>query len=314
MFANICQSQAFLHADRETLDEALQPHVLFNYTCSDDVRMAQYRHVPTQLLPPCCVPPELMRLGSAYKVTGPQQSMLKAAVWRGMCSMTVPQLRAIVATLPGAGPIAGTGKNGSVLKKDLCQHLITSLFPDASQEDRERMLVGLMGQRAATWTDTDQAICHMVAQLDVENQQEFEPVARHAKQRMEQKLKQETEQTMADMDKRTQKCIDAATAKLKSRIEELEKEAAAREKKDLEANEQGPSAGAEAASGSASAAEPVERAAPVATGPRRTGVTPAAFKDLLPGRGKILGDFFGKHDTGKPYYKVEYYSRPLRSQ
>ena len=56
------------------------------------------------------------------------------------------------------------------------------------------------------------------------------------------------------------------------------------------------------AAGSSGPQPDAERSAP---GDRRDKVTPADFKNLLPGRGSIHGIFYGKHDPAK-YFRVEY--------
>ena len=134
----------------------------------------------------------------------------------------------------------------------------------------------------------------MVGQLDPENAQEFQGVARHARERLRQKMadnamEEAKAEMKAQMDEQLGERIKQATEKLESKLADMEKKAAG---------------------GGGVVVPRGPDAAPRAEakqGPRRANVTPKEFKQLLPGRGAITGEFFGKHDLEKKFYKFEYY-------
>ena len=279
----------------ERLNECLMPDTLFNFDCSDTPASATFEHVPTRLLPRCCLPAVgLGNVGSAYKITGPRQSLIRAAVWLGGCSsFTVPQLQAIISALKLPEISSGSGKRGNVVRSDMVQHLVKSLFPEASQEDWDRMIAALKGQAGATWKNDEEAICKMVSELDPENAREFEPLKRHAKQRWEEKQKEATKaETEEEIKKRVETCLHAAEEKLRARNDELLRAAA------------GPAREVPGHAGEASAPGPAR--AERSEGPRRTNVTPTEFKEMLPLKGQIP-DVYAKHDPAKKFYKVEYH-------
>ena len=292
--------EAFVYLKSENLEQALQPEFLFNFSCSDDIMTEEFCHVPTRLLPRCCLPPEMGNLGSAYMITGEKQSMVRAAVLQGRCFLTVPQIQAIIAALalPELTVTTESGKKRAPRKPELCQHLIRGLFPHATAEEQKSMLAGLLGQSQAEWKDEEQAVVQMVAELDPENAREFEPLRRMAKQKMEDRQTQENqEKADAEVKKRVRACMEEAEARLATRMQEMQGGSA---------SERLGEAAAPRAGGAAAAAAADEARAPRTPGFRRSAVTAVEFKMLLPGRGDIQGEFYPKSDRDKKFYKVEY--------
>ncbi|CAE7326484.1 unnamed protein product, partial [Symbiodinium sp. CCMP2456] len=284
----------FVYLDAQSIQQNLQTVFLFNFSCSDTMADEQFLHVPVRLVPRCCLGGEVGHLASAYEVYGPMETMLRAAVRDGLL-LTNPQLNAVIGALglPGPEKKTGSGTNRNIVKTDLCQYIIAHLFPSADENEKRRMLSGMLGTSKAKWKDQEASVVKMVAQLDPDNAKEFEPLVRHAKTRIEQKLREEgeanAEQKLQDTLKEH---LETAKAKWKAEMADVANKPSPADASSLNAPR------APATPAPHLRAEPAE--------PRRTGVTPPDFKSLLPGKGTLVGEMFGKHNGDKRFYKVEY--------
>ena len=212
--------------------------------------------------------------------TGPCDTLLRSALWRGL-RINLPELNSIrdCLRLPVLKKGQGTGKNKAVLKRDVAFQVVKHLFPEALQTDIERMVDVIAPARKTSanteLTDADikqHTFEFMVSQLDVENQNEFKKVVDLAREELERELKDSL-----------QKELEGA----KQKIEQMQKDMDA-------ANESAGSADAPAAAPASSSR----------CGESHAKVTPREFRSPFAFAEKQVQGLSFKHDRTKLFAQV----------
>ena len=123
-----------------------------NWMFSDRVEPEEghgWRHVPTELMHPLELPPAIRsRYGCVLLQTGPAGSMVAASVRLGQ-PLNLDQLKLLQGhyRFPLPGPKQGSGKHGGIVKLDYAKALVAHFFKDASQEEIDGMVNGIMGKQ-----------------------------------------------------------------------------------------------------------------------------------------------------------------------
>ena len=118
--------------------------LVFNFYFDEN---SDWRHVPTQWVPPALLPASLPSLGAAAKITGPAQTILKAAV-RNCTWMAMSHLKAIVAAIGAPLPDTGSGKKGGFVKRDFAASIVNFLFgaDEVADQERAKMVAALVAK------------------------------------------------------------------------------------------------------------------------------------------------------------------------
>ena len=179
------------------------PVWIFNFSVGAN---SPWRCVPTNVLPPACLPPELGSVPLAIVVNGAPEDMLKAAVREGTF-FTKVQVNQILDSRGLGRPERGSGKKGNVLKYDVCVHLVEALFKDSSKEEKDFMVAALMTRKQMRPEDAPEFLLKLVASLDVSEAEHFSKLKQRAAddlavQAMKQKraTRQAARVDMEDMD------------------------------------------------------------------------------------------------------------------
>lgn len=278
---------------------------MFNYTVEES--KCCFRHMPTDVVHPACLPPELPR-GIFLRVTNLEgEWLLKAAVRIGSY-FTVPQLDKIAEQLRLPELAKGSGAHGSPIKIDKARQLVEHLFKDSeSSERKQEMIAGIMNMSTAQLREKERSILEMCEHLDVENQQCFDQMKRWATDKLVKKIRLEGQQSILEKQQKANKFRQRFAASLQLR---------AKGKGKGKAQHGPPPAPAEANPGPA----PAEPETPMMSHrehppgvvrvveSRRAHVTPPEFKDLLPGGGAYASQFtpFRNDVPGSNYYRVGY--------
>ena len=272
-------------------EKQMRPSWIFNYTCDD--KECGYQFVPTRLLLRSEVPNHSQLRGSVLMQTGPCDSLLRSALWRGL-RINLPELNSIRNSLrlPVLKKGQGTGKNKAVLKRDVAFQVVKHLFPEALQTDIERMvdvLAPVTRRSADTETDADikqHTFEFMVSQLDVENQTEFKKVVFLAREELK-KAAQARNQEQEELERELNESLKKELEEAKQKIDKMQK--------DMDA--------ANVSAGSADA--PANAPAPASRcGESHTKVTPREFRSLFAFAEKNVQGLSFKHDRTKLFAQV----------
>ena len=235
----------------------------------------------------CDLPPEsaLQGLGSAWEVTGGHEALLTSAVRHGVF-LKVDQLKSIIRSLGLEEMKVGSGRGKGVLKADLVQHLLRALFPDAGpgSADYKKMFEAMMNQKCETISPgEEQGVTHMISCLDTENAEEFKLLAKHAKEKIDEHVRRIGRETARnEFEKAAKQQMEEAKEKFDKKIQKLEEERQV-----------------------AVRPAPAHRERADGGEPRRVGVTPRSFKNLLQCDGEVHF-MCGKHDRSKKFVSVVY--------
>lgn len=105
-------------------------------------------HLPTDILHPWEVPDKLrLNYPCVFMQKGPPEPLVTAGVRAGVY-LTVPQLKSLQCQLKFSLSTAGSGKNNRLVKQDYALGLIGFLFPNATQKEKDTMLMGILGKTA----------------------------------------------------------------------------------------------------------------------------------------------------------------------
>ena len=197
-----------------------EPEFIYNFSARDEDE-SEYVHVPTRLLVPSCLPPEIRPCGTAFVQAGAEDSLMRSAVWGGVVpTLSVPQIKTIIGALGLPRLKSGAGKTGLPVKKDFARQIVDHLFPAATDGDLARMLGNLLSNKPTEekWQGEEEAIMHMVSCLDTENAEEFKPMASLAKRRLHEKMQaMGKEMAETELQKKTKEIINTATSKLQDK-------------------------------------------------------------------------------------------------
>ena len=180
------------------------PSWIFNFDASGS---CPWRHCPTMILPPSIVPTRVQReLGApiAFKQVGPLDSLVAAAVKCGQ-NLYVWQLRLVITSWGLKVPKKGSGKNGGVLKKDLCNILIDHFMPEASQDTKLAILAKMLG-RASSGQDDEPELLEAVSKLSASEQDHYKDMVAHCVSSLE----REHEKAMANRKPKEKKPAEKA--------------------------------------------------------------------------------------------------------
>lgn len=146
--------------------------------------LEEWLHVPTQVLPPCCIPSDVpagVPKGCLCIKAGSRQPLLAAALQHGH-KLTMDQIRDLLHELSVAIPRRGSGANNSVRKRGLVELLVTTVFPDCAAAEHEHMVSALCGpeRQSLIPDDTPETTLKMLACLDPNEQQCFKPLIKES--------------------------------------------------------------------------------------------------------------------------------------
>ena len=145
-----------------------------------------WKHIPTAILPPACVP-RGAPLGTVFlEVVGEPQDLLRAAILNGT-SLNLEQIKALMQAYGIAAPKPGTGsgKKGSVLKQDRLQALVGALFPDATPETRASLVAGIMGKAPEDFSEAPELLLKLTATVGDREGDHFKAVKQAALNELE---------------------------------------------------------------------------------------------------------------------------------
>lgn len=108
-----------------------------------------WKHVPSRLLPPSCVPLHFRELGLAvvFQQTEDPEPLGKAAVRAGI-NLYDKQLRCLLRAHAGKLPEFGTGANGGVRRRDVIQALIELFFADQPNSEKNECTKPCLGHKS----------------------------------------------------------------------------------------------------------------------------------------------------------------------
>ena len=144
------------------------PKWIFNYSLG---KTCPWKHIPVEVVPPACIPPELGLVAMAIEITGPPEPIVEASLKKGHF-LTVPQLNAILTELEIQTP--------AVAKLDLAEALITSLFPNVSKEEHDFMVASIMTRRVVKPKESAELLLKLTSMLDTSEAQHFDKMRRSA--------------------------------------------------------------------------------------------------------------------------------------
>ncbi|OLP94799.1 hypothetical protein AK812_SmicGene23148 [Symbiodinium microadriaticum] len=155
--------------------------VMFNFDCARD--SCPWTHVAVQMLPPACLPSELVHCGIAFEVLDKDGWILKDALASGM-QLTVERLRqacqSVGAELLPRG--AGSGKNGNMIKVDWVSCLVSAVFGSETAEKQAAIEDKLMGRHQKP---VDVSVLAAISELDSNNAEAFKDMKKRAQQMFE---------------------------------------------------------------------------------------------------------------------------------
>ena len=155
--------------------------VMFNFDCARD--SCPWAHVAVQMLPPACLPSELVHCGIAFEVLDKDGWILKDALASGM-QLTVERLRqacqSVGAELLPRG--AGSGKNGNMIKVDWVSCLVSAVFGSETAEEQAAIEDKLMGRHQKP---VDVSVLAAISELDSNNAEAFKDMKKRAQQMFE---------------------------------------------------------------------------------------------------------------------------------
>ena len=168
----------------------------------------------------------------------------------------------------GSPPPPGSGKRGSIIKRDWASLLVGKLCPRHSRDMQTKMIDSLAGKEKAT---VDVQVIAAMAHLDSENKEAFKDLQKAAIETLDRKLYGTTEAA----EKELSGCFDLDEA-LKQTGPKVQK-AQAEHAKAMEGKHM-----------------------------RNWGQTPEDLKLLLPGRGAVKGVFWATMNPHSRFFRVNY--------
>ena len=158
------------------LGDNMSSAVSFTWMMNNELDMGEggkWRMVPTAIRTPSELPEGLRSYGSAWEVTGAPQPLLKSGVKEGIF-LTVKQLELIHSKLGFSVPEKGqgSGKNGAIIKIDLAQALVESLWGEDTPEEKKRMVDQICG-KIMTKVKCAKDVILAVKELGAQGEQDF---------------------------------------------------------------------------------------------------------------------------------------------
>lgn len=150
------------------------PKWIFNFDVSPD---CSYKFVPTELLPPACLEPNIAGTLLAFHICGEPQEILLATLERGQW-LTADQIWSIVHArgLPGPDP-EKKNKRSSMKKILVATYLVDALFPDLQESDpakRDFIIASMMTKRKLKQEDSSELLLKLMGCLDTSEAQHFD--------------------------------------------------------------------------------------------------------------------------------------------
>ena len=231
-----------------------------------------WKYLPVELLHPAAAPLHLRRAGAvaAFEVVGAPENLVAAGIRTGIC-LTKFQITKLMEHEKIPKPAKGFRR-----KEHFAKAVIDHFHPDASDEDKARMLRAMMGRAFQTEVVCPEDVVLAVEHMDPENSKEFEQIRKVCLQ-----------QTQVNEEKKKEAKAAAA--------------ARAREAKAGEVPA-APEAEPDAAAAASSSADLARKApTPAASVAERKNYTPAELKPLIPGQGQLAGVYLKRNPTQRNY-------------
>jgi hypothetical protein len=173
------QTQDYLLVDPTSV--AL-PVWIFNYHVGE---LSPWRHVPMQVLPPICVSSDIGGVAIKTSTVAEYEIVAKSAVRIGV-SLIKAQIKSLMVELNINMLTRGSGKRGSVVKKDLAKAVVLNLFPDESPQEHKRMIAAMCSMKTVEVNDDcPETLLKTMCSLDVNNADHFKKVKAYAVDQME---------------------------------------------------------------------------------------------------------------------------------
>lgn len=154
------------------------PKWIFNYSVDD--ANCLWKWVPTEVVPPACIPPEHGALPLQIRITGNFQSVLKSSLKKGIW-LKKKYIESIMIELGIPKPEVGTGANGYIKVIDLATQLVNQLFGDeASQEEKEFMIASLVTRRTVKPEESAGLLLKLTSMLDPTEHEHFDNMRKAA--------------------------------------------------------------------------------------------------------------------------------------
>lgn len=136
--------------------------------------------MPTEVVPPACIPPEHPGLPLQIKITGEFQSVLKSSLRKGLY-LKKKYIECIMMELGIPVPKIGTGKTGGVKVIDLATELVNQLFGDeASPQEKEFMIASLIHRRTVKPEESSGLLLKLTSMLDPGESEHFQNMRKSA--------------------------------------------------------------------------------------------------------------------------------------
>ena len=143
-----------------------------------------WQHVPTAVVPPCCLPPDAPPALGMALISGELQSLVVGGLQQPNMNITVKQIQLLMADLGIELPVFpnGSGKNGRILKVDLLRTLVRNMFKDMTREQQEEIINNLLGKGKKGVLDGEdpEHMLKLVSKMDPREAPQFEKIVRHA--------------------------------------------------------------------------------------------------------------------------------------
>ena len=165
--------------------------MLFSITLGEE---SLYKHVPTALLPPACLPAAAPTGAVSILITGKPEDLVCAAI-RNKTFLTVQHLKELLSVYKVPKP-KGTGKRGAIRKIDMAKALVQALFPDETAEAAATLVSGIMNQKVEDLSESPELLLKLTATVGEREAQHFRSVREEALHELEvrtEKTRRETQ-------------------------------------------------------------------------------------------------------------------------
>lgn len=125
---------------------------------------------------------------------------MKSALKMG-ASLTVPQIKSTITALGHLPPSRGSGKNQSVLKKDLLDCLVSIVFQGLSKEERDKLVASLLHVEVKADVGEPMDLIEAVSYLDASEQDQFRNLVTECVDKLQKSHEEDVEAFKEDVKK-----------------------------------------------------------------------------------------------------------------